>query len=210
MSYAIHPFAVPLPELDAAIGSKDQALLETITEWAGDELDTLDEQFDEDREDYDEPEAEGFDDPPTMRDALRDLIFAAPHDNQIAARRYVYLLELLCRYYGEFLSNDQWSPFKAAWMSDVDDALSAAGVPAAFSVTHLTAGGAPVKVPRYLEESPSVGHLRGASVAAARKAFDAAGLPAKLSPDVFESVDQIRQWLGECERSGRDLVCFFH
>ena len=210
MSYAIHPYAVPLPKLDAAIGSKDESLLETIAEWAGDELDTLDELFEEDRENYDEPEEEGFVDPPTIRDALRDLIFAEPHDNQIAARRYVFLIELLCRYYGEFLSNDQWSPFKADWLTDVDDALAAAGVPPTYALTRLTAGGAPVKVPAYREESPSVGYLRGPDVAAARRAFDAAGLSTKLSPDVLESVDQVRGWLGDCERTGRDLVCFFH
>lgn len=153
----------------------------------------------------------------TTVEALRHLIMGEERDRRIGFK-YGYVLEVLCRHFGEGLPNDLWCDLRSChgWFEELDDTLRLAGVPAeSLSIReHLVGRGSPVPLPK-IRDFPAIGYLRGEEV---RRALDALG-KAKIDdigeeeeeePWLPEGLDDVRGWLRKCVETGRDLVCFYY
>lgn len=203
MGYGIMPFAVDLPKMIAVVGCRDQQLIDDL-------LDEFEDHFEE----FDEMAADASDDeegaqPLTMRTALTQMVMGLPYNEDLGFM-YGYALELLCRFFGEMLSNRHWVPISSDWPEQADEALKKAGIDAnVFSMLRLMYRGEPVPVPR-IDDFPGIGYLTRDEIATALGPFGAE-VPAGVADDqLAESLDEARGWLVTCAESGRDLVCFYH
>lgn len=201
MSYNVIPIAVDLQKLTAAVGGKDASLLSTLQADFADECAGLDE---DDENYYDADEGE----PPvaTAAEVLRHLLMGEPQDDRVAFK-YGYALVWLCARLGRGLSNREWSSLRWDWITQTDEALDAAGVPASlFRVgRQLLCRGAPVSIPR-IDDFPSIGYLRRDEIPAVRTALAAVSIG---DTEVRSSIEELLGWLQTCTDSGCDLVCYY-
>jgi hypothetical protein len=261
VGYTLTPYAVDLGRITAVLGSKDQALLDLLTEKFRDEFDSIDslgegceEDDEEDGDDRrgpvrsvrealpmiadflvsmlrDEPEEEpkqkekdsaGKARPPcaSAAEALRHLILGEAPDRRVGFK-YGYVLECLCRHFGETLPHDAWCDLRhgSLWFEDLDKTLRDAGVPAKMlSVSrHLAERGPPIAIPKY-RDFPSIGYLTQAEIRKALAALSKARIDdlgeeeddeQDEEPWLPEGLDDVREWLRACADSQRDLVCFY-
>jgi hypothetical protein len=151
-------------------------------------------------------------------DVLRHLIMGEELDRR-AGFKYAYVLECLCRHFGEELAHDNWCDVRggSGWFQDLDRTLREAGVPPqTLSVSrHLVERGPPIPIPRY-DDFPYVGYLIRAEIKAALQALSAARIDdigdegeEDDEPWLPDALEDMRGWLRECLDSHRDLVCFY-
>jgi len=204
VGYTVSPIAVDLDAVRAAIGSKDGWLLGELTKALADDLDRIDDVLCEYAEDANgKPLA-----PLTAAAVLRHLVMSEPHRNGVGFA-YGYCFAALCGHFGDALDNARWSALRPTWFGAVQAALGQAGVSATqFAVGRLVYRGPPVKLP-YIDNLPNIGYLTRAEVAEARAALAPADLSKVTDRDAAESIEQLREWFGECVRSNRDLVCTY-
>ncbi len=94
MGYGVSSYRVDIAKVEHAFGHLDSAERNQIIQCCAEPLEDLDELFEEDF---------------SALDVLKDYL-----DGKVsypdAASQYWYVFEQLCRYYGEWLNNNQWSP----------------------------------------------------------------------------------------------------
>jgi hypothetical protein len=202
MSYAVTPIAVDLDRVRGALGSKDKTLLAHLQQALADDLEQVDDMLADDDEEGEEPL--------TTADVLRHLVMGEPYrESDGTGFAYGYCFEALCKHFGERLGDNYWSGMRSAWFDAVQEALKQAGVnEKQFSICRLVGRGAPVKLPE-IDDFPGIGYLTRAEVVGAREALAAADLTKVENGEAAEAIEQVRAWLDECARSGRDLVCTY-
>jgi hypothetical protein len=199
VSYNLYPIAVDLNAVLAAIGSKDESLLAELTAEFAHELDELNSML---------VDAIGEDDALAATDVLRHLVTGEPRRTD-AGFVYGYCFEIICRHFGDTLSNSAWSSMRWNWFEAVQRALGEAGVgDRVFAATRLVTRGAPVELPP-IDDFPSIGYLTRAEIPAVRGALASADLSKVADAEAVASIEQIRSWLRECQESDRDLVCTY-
>ena len=207
MSHGVTPFAVSLAQIQKVVGSRSKSLLLELREEFEDEL--L-----EDREEVEEANQDDEFDPELPIDtALRHLIMDEERWDYEGAK-YGYALEMLCSFYGDFLTNDRWAGVPMTWAETVNDALLDAGIPVeTFSIFgHLIYRGSPVDIPD-IDDFPYIGYVKRAEIPAALEALTDERFTAIEHDDVDEirrAAEQVREWLEACLREKSDLVCFFY
>ncbi len=196
MSYGIMPYSVSLAEVERVFGCGDPALLARLMVEFKDDLDN--DECDEDDEEE-----------PTLAEALREIIEGEPMRPSYG-HKYGYLLEMLCRQYGESLANSEFSSMHSDWIDKVDQGLAHAGIPEeTLSLSrHLLYRGSPVAIPEP-GDFPFIGYLKSNEIPPALQALETADLTV-LEREVKESIDQLRSWLESSQKSQRDLVCFYY
>lgn len=151
-------------------------------------------------------------------DVLRHLIMGEELDRR-AGFKYAYVLECLCRHFGEELPHDNWCDVRSSsgWFQELDATLREAGVPPqTLSVCrHLVERGAPIPIPRH-GDFPYVGYLTLPEIRSALHSLSAARIDdigdeweEEDEPWLPDALEDLRGWLRECVNSQRDLVCFY-
>lgn len=207
MRHGLTPFAVSIHQIRSVIGSRSKSILLELREEFEDELQ-------EDREAVDEANSDDeFDPELALDDALRHLIMDEERWDY-EGPKYGFALEMLCSFYGEFLTNDHWSEIHWEWAETVHDALVEIGVDAElFSVFNFLIGrGAPVSIPD-IEEFPYIGYVELDEIPSILAALSDKRFSAIQGEDaqaVRDSLLQVRAWLETCRREKSDLVCFYY
>ena len=204
MSYCVSAIAVDLDKVRSAIGSKDKKLLARLKKAIGDDLEQIDGML----ADYADEDEE--DEPLTTADVLRHLIMGEPYrDDEGLGFAYGYCFEALCQHFGNTLDNEHWSAMRYQWFDAVQKALGQAGVTKKqFSLDTLVSREPPVPLPE-IDDFPGIGYLLKDEVVKARAVLAKADLTKVKEREAVESIEQVREWLDECERSDRDLVCTY-
>ena len=102
MSYGVTPFAVRLPQIRKAVGSRSKSILRDLREEFEDELAEDREQVEEANED------DEFDPELSLEKALRHLILDEERWDYEGAK-YGYAVEMICSFFGEILPTHFWS-----------------------------------------------------------------------------------------------------
>ena len=207
MSYGVTPFAVSLPQIRKAVGSRSKSILRDLREEFEDELAEDREQVEEANED------DEFDPELSLERALRHLILDEERWDYEGAK-YGYAVELICSFYGEILPNDHWTGISLTWAETINDALLELGVSAeTFSIFgHLFYRGAPVEIPE-IEDFPCIGYVTLSEIPDVLEALTDQRLSRIKSDDgekISVALQQVRDWLETCLRDKSDLVCFYY
>ena len=204
MGYILTPIAVDLKQVSAEVGSKNTQLLAVLVDTFSDGF----EQFDEMAVNASDEEA--GQQPLTMRAALTQMIMGEEYDKSFGFM-YGYAFEFICRYFGDYLPNNEWWAMPSgSWAATVDQEMGNVGVPANVLRVehHLMYCGAPIAIPES-DGFPGIGYLTGKEIETAQKAFGEAKLAAITDKSVLTSILEIQGWLTACALSSRDLVCFY-
>jgi len=204
MGYSLTPYAVDLSKITALVGSKDKHRLARLLKLFGNQ--------DSEAEDAGEGSPGA-----STADALRHLIMGQPYDARVAYK-YGYVLEFLCRHFGEELMNACWCDLRDShlWFESLDTQLEEAGVSTErLSVNkHLANRGSPIPMPPY-NDFPEIGYLTAEEVGPALEAllkakFDDIGDEEEEDEELWlpTEFEEIRSWLEICVETDRDLVCF--
>ena len=195
MGFQLYPFAVPLDQVQQTVGSRKRALLNRMKERYASDFESVDQHL----ADADEPQ-------PKLEEVVRHLLAGKPLDPAWGVQ-FGVALDMLCRLHGtELPCREFGSP---AWLDRVDQAIQAAGVPAAlFGLKRLIVNrGSPIPFPG--EIPMCVGYLTADEVRQAAVAFQAADY-SRLKEDVRRSVAEVRSWLAYCDTLSWGLVGFYH
>jgi hypothetical protein len=202
MSYILTPIVVDLKQVTGVIGSKNKRLVGTLIKNFGDEFEEIDEMA---ADFADEEDGEGA---TTVRDALTQMVMGGEYNEEVGFV-YGYALEFVCRHFGDFLPNRNWSAMRSEWAHKADKALESAGVAEeALRLSHLMNRGSPVPLP-LIEDFPGIGYMTLKEIKAALSAFGEDQLAAVEDKELREALSEVRGWLETCEASGQDLICFY-
>lgn len=172
MGFFIHPYAIRVDAVRSAVGSASAPLGERLAKIE-------------------------------MSPAEHELAHALLRGEPAAGDKALAALERLVQALGgEFLTNDQWAPFRSAWLSDVDDALAQAGVEG--RVSSLVYGPSPVLIPGTAENHAAA--VDGAKVEATLARF--AGWERARQPE-RRGAGQVVSWLEHARAHGKGLITFF-
>ena len=207
MSYGVTPFAVRLPQIRKAVGSRSKSILRDLREEFEDELAEDREQVEEANED------DEFDPELSLQDALRHLILDEERWDYEGAK-YGYAVEMICSFFGEILSNDHWTGMTLSWVETINDSLLESGVSAeTFSIFgHLFFRGSPVEIPE-IEDFPCIGFVTLSEIPDVLDTLTDKQLSLIKSEDgdrIRAALRQVREWLETCQRDKADLVCFYY
>lgn len=155
---------------------------------------------------------------PSTAEALRHLIMGEECDRRVAFK-YGYVLESLCRHFGEVLPHDNWCDLRSGqgWFQELDDTLRLAGVPTeVFSISgRLVERGSPIPIPK-IRDFPFIGYLLVAEIEQLLEALGKARIDdigeeeeEEEEPWLPEGLNDVRCWLRTCAESRRDLACFY-
>ena len=207
MSYGVTPFAVSLPQIRKAVGSRSKSILRDLREEFEDELAEDREQVEEANED------DEFDPELSLERALRHLILDEERWDYEGAK-YGYAVEMICSFYGEILPNDHWTGISLGWAESVNDSLLELGVSAeTFSIFgHLFYRGSPVEIPE-IDDFPCIGYVTQSEIPDVLTELTDKQL-SRINGDDGEEIQvelkQVRDWLETCQRDKTDLVCFYY
>ncbi|MFI9364102.1 hypothetical protein ACIG5E_24080 [Kitasatospora sp. NPDC053057] len=166
-------------------GCADEAVLEDVLRYFGDDLDHADQEFADQIED-------GV---PTAREALRAVVHGGPFDEEYAFQ-YGYAYRRLCGTDATALDNRSFGPFRGLWLDEVDKGLRAHGV-TAVSVSDFQYGSDfPATLPHCAELS--CGEWSPEQCAEALRQFELAereGRAPELDREVAAAVDEVAGWL---------------
>jgi hypothetical protein len=115
MGYNFMPMAVDLKKVEAAVGSKDKRLFDTLSTKFAKKIASTDDIY---------KHQTGI---PSAATALRHLIYGEQRvEDNFAGGVYAYVLEMLYLHLGELLDNSAWSalPSGAEWRETFQQALS--------------------------------------------------------------------------------------
>jgi hypothetical protein len=205
MGYILTAIAADLGKVSGAVGSRNKELFGDLLDMFGNGFG----QFDEMATDYaDEDDGEK---PLTMREALTQMVMGEAYNKQFGFM-YGYALEFICRYFGEFLPNGEWSamPSGSGWAETVDRGLAVAGVPESVLRVgrHLMNRGSPIAIPE-IQDFPGIGYLKLEEIESALRSLENAKLTAIEDNYVVTSIQEVHSWLQTCANSNCDLVCFY-
>jgi hypothetical protein len=180
MSYVLLPVVIDIPALEAAVGSKDQALIDAIM-----------------AHDPDYYKSDLTDDgarvTPGM--AIHHLVMGKPL-NEDYAHEYGYALSAMCSHMGEVIVPKHWAG--VGW--DVVDRCGLEVV--------MTETGPPVPLPP-IDNFPMIGHIRRADLESHLEAARERRRNAS-DDSVIELIDEYIQWLDDAQRKSLDVVFFYH
>lgn len=200
MSYSLSLHLVDLAAVRGAVGSGDQKLRRMIGGRFKRSLAAADEYHsDEIRRGA-----------PTRYEALRAVIEGGPFDPE-HGWQYSYAYQMICEFHGRPLFNNCFSPFRGAWLADVDAGLRELGVKSV-TVSEFSHGSAPDPIPAP-GDFPGYGEWsadRCRQALAEWEATDAEQRQA-LAPEVREAVECCAGWLRDARaKDGGGVVGFFH
>ena len=205
MGYILTATAVDLGQVSGAFGSRNEWLVRDLVETFGREFAQFDEMAADFAEDNELAEAV------TIEAALTQIVMGEAYNEKLGFM-YGYVLEFLCRYFGDWLPNECWSgmPSPSDWARTVDRGLENAGVAASMLrvENHLMNRGPPIAIPQ-IDDFPGIGYLKLDEVKAAQKSLAQANLAAIKNNEVLEAIQDVQSWLRICADSGRDLICFY-
>ncbi|WP_232668183.1 DUF7691 family protein [Pseudonocardia sp. TRM90224] len=119
MSYGLSVYLVDLALVRGAIGSGDVKLRRMIGGRFKQKMAQADEWFEDQIQDGAPPRYE----------ALRAVIEGGPFDKNFAFQ-YGYAYQMICEFHGRYLFNNHFSPFRGAWLEEVDKGFEQLGVKA--------------------------------------------------------------------------------
>ena len=207
MSYGVTPFAVRLPQIRKAVGSRSKSILRDLREEFEDELAEDREQVEEANED------DEFDPELSLEKALRHLILDEERWDYEGAK-YGYAVEMICSFFGEILPNDHWTGMSLNWAETINDSLLESGVSAeTFSIFgHLFFRGSPVEIPE-IEDFPCIGFVTLSEIPDVLDTLTDKQLSlikSEVGVRIRAALRQVREWLETCQRDKADLVCFYY
>jgi hypothetical protein len=191
MSTAVYVYSVPVDQLRAAPGSKDEELLDAALDLEG-----FFETIDEIAENFDDDDERGR--PPECAAAYRQIVNGEPYADDFGYV-YGYAYEGLCMALGAETERS-WTQIARSydWFREIDAALAALGV--GLKVTDLVGRGALIDIPTP-DDFPALGWWTADEVAAAATAFEVVdldrvdGKTKKVVGRVSEAVEDIRSWI---------------
>ncbi|WP_106250501.1 DUF7691 family protein [Allonocardiopsis opalescens] len=198
MSLSMHLYLADIEQVGAAVGSRDEKLRRMIGGRFKRNL-TADD-------DYFRSEIERG--APTRYESLRAVIDGGPFDPAWAFQ-YAYAYELICRFHGRFLDNNWFSPFRFAWLGQVDEQLQRIGL-TAVTVSAFSYPGFPPPLPTP-SDLPGCGEWRPDEC---RKALDQweAVTPeqrAELPRDERAAIESCVEWMrAATAREGHGIIGF--
>jgi hypothetical protein len=198
MGYGVMAYAID-DDVWGVVGARSEELLRLCLRGAEDTIASIDE-FVADFGAVEPPL-------PDARTALRHLVMGEPYHPR-AGFAYAYWFERLCEDGGQSLRNDAWMPIRMAFLEQVQEGLTSAGV-TGVSINAIVFGGLPIALPAP-DDFPGMGYVARADAPAQLAAIDAGDVSVVPDPYVREAIAQLRDWLRYCADSGRDLVCFYH
>lgn len=196
--------ATDLKKVAALLGSKKKRVINSILEKFESDISQLDELAQELAEDEEAGEYL------TMGQAITDLINGEALNADFGST-YANAIDILCRYYGTWLSNEQWCGMpNGSWFTTVDKALKKAGVPReVFTVTdYLQYRGSPFPIPP-IDGFPGVGYLRLEELDEIQIALDSADYGKISDQDVLAAIDEVRSWIRDGIKRKRDIFCLY-
>ncbi|MFJ3878341.1 hypothetical protein ACIPW5_12865 [Streptomyces sp. NPDC090077] len=200
MSSSLSVYLLDLNATHALVGSRDDALLETVrTRFAAD-LAHDDDWFDSEIENG----------APRAYEALRAVVHGGPFsEDREHAFQYAYAYKRLCDLTGSFLDNSSFSPYRGDWLSMVDAGLRALKIDAV-SVEEFDFSGLPAGLPSTY--TPGCGEWTYGECVKALEQFEETkrqGNPPLLEREVAEAVQDVLGWLRQVEaRPGFGIVGF--
>ncbi|GAA2420888.1 hypothetical protein GCM10010191_35290 [Actinomadura vinacea] len=199
MSYSLSPYLVDLNKLNGAIGAQDDKLRRMIGGRFKTRLAHDDEYFSDQIE-------EGC---PTRYEAVRAVINGGPFDESYSFQ-YGYAFQTICEFYGRFLYNNHFSPFRGAWLETVDEGLAKLGIKAV-AVTDFMYGSVPSPLPRP-DHLPCYGEWTPAQCAEALAQWEATTQEQRdsLDSEVLEAVESCIEWTREAQNKPGWGVAAFH
>ncbi len=196
MSYALSVYLVPESTLKRIVGSNDAALLAEALEALAGPLADYDEQMGA-------PDLDLYDVDLSHADALRE-IFSGKFTAGVNGSRYGWALECLCRFLGEPLSNEGFSPCKIGWYEELDEELEKHGVALRFEDLIYST---PVKIPS-IDDWPCIGHWGAQQVGQADRLAEVAA--AVEDPEKAEAMHTAVGWLRAAQKQPGSIIVGFH
>ncbi|MFF0744666.1 hypothetical protein ACFYVL_30130 [Streptomyces sp. NPDC004111] len=200
MSYSLSLYLVDPAKVRAVIGSGDDKLRRMMGGAYKSEFPRDDDYFDSEIE-------RGA---PKRYDALCAVIAGGPFEEE-HAWQYGYAYEMVCRFFGRHLNNNSFSPFRGAWLEEVDKGLARLGI-TAVEITEFNYGSVPSPLPRP-DFVPNYGEWSAEQCATALTQWRASTPEqrAELDPEVLEAVESIVDWLERAAaKEGAGVVGFFY
>jgi hypothetical protein len=142
---------------------------------------------------------------PTALEALDLLLTDQPCAPQWSYQ-LAYALELLCMYWGYAERNDQFSPTRWSYLSELQATLRARMDPE--PLTPLLQGGSPIALPVTIDLEPAIGHLREQDIVGYLDRVPEAAQLGLESAEDCAAGHQLWLWLSNARLGGRDLVAF--
>jgi hypothetical protein len=169
-------------DVTSVVGCHDDDLLADVLEVMADDLADLDSYFNTGSPEY----GPGL----TFAQAMRQL-FAGQFSRPDQPFVYAYAFEEVCRYFGEWLSNDHFHRCQYSWFEQLDERLATSRVPLRFADL---LGRMPAALPDTFGE-PCLGHWRADEAEAALPVLDA--LLPRLSGKEAAALGTVRGWLAQ-------------
>jgi hypothetical protein len=199
MSTAVYAYLVPVAQLRAVPGSRDETLLTAVAQFTGflKSIDELARHADEDEK------------PPRCVDAARQIIYGEPLDDRYGYV-YGYAYEAIGRALGTEMERS-WTQIARSydWFKVLEEALKTLTIP--LRVTDLVGRGPLFDLPEP-DDFPGLGWWTADELAAAARAFaerDLNRLDSSTTHSlgrVAEALDDIRSWVMAAHGTGHWLV----
>ena len=151
----------------------------------------------------DAPDLENNDVDLSHAEALRE-IFSGPFTEDVNGSRYGWAFECLCRFIGQPLSNDGFSPCSVEWYDRLDEVLKAHDVPLRFA---RLINDPPIPIPE-AGDWPCVGHWGTDAIAAAPRLAQA--LERIDAGDVKRALGTALEWLRAGAAAPDSIIVGFH
>ena len=185
MGFALTLYVTPLDRVHAAVGSRDDKLRRMISGRFKDDMARTDRFLSS------AIEAVGA---PSMHDALRAVIEGGPFE-RAHAFQYYYAYERICRHFGKYLNNNDFSPFRGDWLAQVDAGFAALGVDMV-EVSAFMHGAPPAPLPRP-DDLLGYGEWTQSRCRQALAQYDASAAEARsqLPPRVRDAIESCVGWM---------------
>jgi hypothetical protein len=187
MSYSLSLYLVDLEKVRGAIGSGDDKLRRMIGGRFKAALAHADEWF----------RSEIESGAPTRYEAVKAVIDGGPYD-AAHAFQYGYAYQTICEFYGRFLDNSAFSPFRGDWLETVDEGLAELGI--GVRVTDFMYGSVPSELPRP-DHLPCYGEWSPQECARALAEWEATTTEQRdaLDPEVLAAIRSCVEWTREAQ-----------
>ncbi|QBS39918.1 hypothetical protein [Nocardia sp. CS682] len=199
MSYSLSVYVVELDRVRAAIGSRDDKLRRMIGGRFKAQLAHADDWFAEEI-------ANGA---PARYDAVRAVIDGGPFD-EVYGFQYAYAYQTICQFYGRFLDNRYFSPFRGSWLEQVDEGLAELGIKA-ISLADFVYHALPAALPQP-DELPGYGEWTPEQCAEALVQWESTAPKQREDVDheVLAAIESCMEWIREAQaRPGWGIAGFF-
>ncbi|WP_330342681.1 DUF7691 family protein [Streptomyces sp. NBC_00557] len=202
MSMSLSVYLLDVAATRALVGSRDDQLLQVISDQFGDELTRADQWFDQ-------AIAQGA---PTSFEALQTVVHGGPfpQGGSPGAFQYGYAYKRLCSLTGSHLDNSSFSPYRAGWLEAVDEGLKALKVTAVSIAEFGMWEGMPDGLP--WSDFPGCGQWTHGQCVTALEQFETAnraGLEPSLEPEVENALSDCVDWIvAAAQRPGYGVIGF--